>query len=351
MNENRNDNTNAVSIYGQEGLEDFPVLKAFQQYIDAEQSKARKRMVMLCVFFGFLMTVMIVVFLFMLRDAEAKNQALNDKILEIVIKDRDRQPVVVQPPAPAQNNAANDAAIKAMTDTLAALQKQMADQQTKMLEQQAKFEESRAKMAEEQIKAAAAAAAKAQEAAAAQKAAGPTKEQLAIQKQIDEDTAKLVKARALLKAEKEKIEAEKEKLRREEVERQRRRLYPEYYEKKAIEEKGAADKKQEPKNTPVRYFDAYDDDLDDDELDEITAPAATTKPKSKPAAKPATAPKPPAATPKKPAPPSQASTKPQTKPAAPKPTAPVEAKSAVSDRYVVPVEINGANSDWLIPTT
>ena len=219
MNENRNDNTNAVSIYGQEGLDDFPVLKAFQQYIDAEQSKARKRMIMLCLFFGFLMTIVIVVFMIMLREADARNQlllrdataqnqALNDKLVEFAMKERERQPVVVQPQAPA-HNPANDAAIKAMTDTLAALQKQMADQQTKMMEQQAKFEESRAKMAEEQIKAAAAAAAKAQEAAAAQKAAGPSREQLAIQKQIDEDTAKLVKARALLNAEKEKIEAEK----------------------------------------------------------------------------------------------------------------------------------------------
>ena len=59
MNENPAD-SNAISIYGQEGLDDFPVLKAFQQYIDAEQSKSRKRMIMLCVFFGFLMAVMIV---------------------------------------------------------------------------------------------------------------------------------------------------------------------------------------------------------------------------------------------------------------------------------------------------
>ena len=233
MNDNPTAN-NAVSIYGQEGLDDFPVLKAFQQYIDAEQSKARKRMIMLCLFFGFLMTIVIVVFMIMLREADARNQlllrdataqnqALNDKLVEFAMKERERQPVVVQPQALA-HNPANDAAIKAMTDTLAALQKQMADQQAKMIEQQAKLEESRAKMAEEQLKAVAAAAAKAQD------TTGPSKEQLALQKKIDEDTAKLVKARALLKAEKDKIDAEKEKLRREEVERQRRRLYPEYYE-------------------------------------------------------------------------------------------------------------------------
>ena len=146
MNENPAAN-NAVSIYGQEGLDDFPVLKAFQQYIDAEQSKARKRMIMLCLFFGFLMTIVIVVFMIMLREADARNQlllrdataqnqALNDKLVEFAMKERERQPVVVQPQAPAHNQA-NDAAIKAMTDTLAALQKQMADQQAKMIEQQA----------------------------------------------------------------------------------------------------------------------------------------------------------------------------------------------------------------------
>ena len=344
MNENPAD-SNAISIYGQEGLDDFPVLKAFQQYIDAEQSKSRKRMIMLCVFFGFLMSVMIVVFLFMLRDASARNQSLNDKLVEYVMKERERQPVVVQPPAPVQN-AANDAAIKAMTDTLAALQKQMADQQAKMIEQQAKLEENRAKMAEEQLKAVTAAAAKAQEAAAAQKV-GPSMEQLALQKQIDEDTAKLVKARALLKAEKDKIAAEKEKLRREEVERQRRRLYPEYYEKKDAEEKAAAEKpKQSPLDeldAPVSYFDAYDNELDDDELDDLV-PSAKPKAKAKPAAAPA---KRPAASPaKKPATPSTAAAKPQ-----PKPAAPAKPKAAASDRYVVPVEINGADSDWLIPTT
>ena len=35
---------NAVSVYSQDAMDDFPVLKAFQQYIDAEQAKARKRL-------------------------------------------------------------------------------------------------------------------------------------------------------------------------------------------------------------------------------------------------------------------------------------------------------------------
>ena len=48
MKDMRNDNSTepgfdqrAVSVYGAaDALDDFPVLKAFQQYIDAEQAKA-----------------------------------------------------------------------------------------------------------------------------------------------------------------------------------------------------------------------------------------------------------------------------------------------------------------------
>ena len=46
---------NAVSVYSQDAMDDFPVLKAFQQYIDAEQAKAQKRMTTLCIFFALLM--------------------------------------------------------------------------------------------------------------------------------------------------------------------------------------------------------------------------------------------------------------------------------------------------------
>ena len=55
--------TNAVSLFGQGGgPNDFPVLKAFQEYIDAEQAKARKRMLGLCVFFILLLVVIVVTF-------------------------------------------------------------------------------------------------------------------------------------------------------------------------------------------------------------------------------------------------------------------------------------------------
>ena len=47
---------NAVSVYGQtaDAMDEFPVLKAFQQYIDAEQAKARKRLISLGIFFAIL---------------------------------------------------------------------------------------------------------------------------------------------------------------------------------------------------------------------------------------------------------------------------------------------------------
>ena len=46
------ESSNAISLFGQAAnANDFPVLKAFQEYIDAEQSKARKRMLGLSIFF------------------------------------------------------------------------------------------------------------------------------------------------------------------------------------------------------------------------------------------------------------------------------------------------------------
>ena len=93
---------NAVSVYGQDSaLDDFPVLKAFQQYIDSEQAKARKRMLMLCTFFAFLMIVVMAVFVALLVSVSSRNQSLNDRLVEFAMKERDRpstSPVVVQPP-------------------------------------------------------------------------------------------------------------------------------------------------------------------------------------------------------------------------------------------------------------
>ena len=343
MNENQNGG-NAVSLYGQEGLDDFPVLKAFQQYIDAEQNKARKRMVALCVFFAFLMTVVITVFLVVLMNVNEKNQLLNDRLaeknqelndrlVEYVMKNNERQNVIVQPPAAASQN---DAALKAVADSLAAMQKQIADQQAKEFERQ-RAETERLRAEAEKQKA----------------PPPPTKEEIDRQKKIDAEAKKIARAAALLKAEKEKLAADKEKLRRQEVELHRRRLYPDYYGKQdADEAKKEKAKPQEP--VAVNYFDAYKDDEEaefdypksDDDIDNLidsiptpiqperqTEKRIAPKPVAKQAATPAPAP--------------------VTAPAPASAARPADAKRPTqnADHFNVPLEINGEAGDWLIPAT
>ena len=104
MSENNNQQ-NAVSIYGQEGLDDFPVLKAFQQYIDAEQAKSRKRMLELSIGFACILAVVVSIFLVVLGSLSTKNQNLNDKLLEYVMKDRDRLTAIVEQPVAAAKPA------------------------------------------------------------------------------------------------------------------------------------------------------------------------------------------------------------------------------------------------------
>ena len=260
--------TNAVSVYGQnDAMDDFPVLKAFQQYVDAEQAKAQKRMTTLCVFFSIILGIVVGVFVMLIMSmSDAKNDA-NEKLIQLMMQDRERQQhVVVQTPQPA---AQSEAAIKALTDTVTSLQKQLADQQIKMIE--------------EKQKAAEAAVKRAQEAAAeAAKPKPPSAEQLANQSEAD----KLAKAAADLRKQKEELANEKEKLRQREIEFQRRRLYPEYYEKPV--EKGVSGEKAPRKDTGKAYLATLDADEDDDEsLDEMlgTTDVASPSPK-KPSASP-----------------------------------------------------------------
>ena len=220
---------NAVRLYGEtDAMDDFPVLKAFQQYIDAEQAKARKRMLMLGVFFGALMIAVITVFVILLLSVSAKNQALNDRMFEFAMKERDRQPagsaVVVQPP---QDNSA----ILALTSKLEAMQKELAESREKA-----------AKAADEAERAR-------QEAA---KPKGPTPQELEIKR-----------LKALLEAEKEKQSAEREKQHQLEIEEYRRKHYPEFYEEKKPAK--PAVRKRAPKPEPE------EDDTDDllEEVDRI----------------------------------------------------------------------------------
>ena len=192
---------NAVSIYGQsDAMDDFPVLKAFQQYIDSEQAKARKRMLSLGIFFGVLMAIVIAVFVGLLLNFSSRNQALNDRLVEYVMKDRERMnaPVVVQPPVQQDNSA-----ILALTSKLEEMQRKLDAGRTK--EEDAKRQT--------EIETA--------------KPKGPTPEEIEI-KRLNALLAAEKEKRA---AEKARQEAEKERQRQIELEEYRRKHYPELYEK------------------------------------------------------------------------------------------------------------------------
>ena len=95
---------NAVSLFGSSGgVNDFPVLKAFQEYIDAEQAKARKRMFGLSIFFIVLLVVVVVTFTIIMTSVIGRNQALSDRLLDIALREKNSaQPVVnVQQPVPS----------------------------------------------------------------------------------------------------------------------------------------------------------------------------------------------------------------------------------------------------------
>lgn len=228
---------NAVSVYGQDGaMDDFPVLKAFQQYIDAEQNKARKRMVTLSIFFGVLICAVVAVFMVVLLEVSRRNQALNDKMVEYAMRERDRQAseaVAARQQNAAQEAASTAAAVKALTETLASMERRMEEQNAKTAQ------------------------------AVAQKAEEPSPGQIDRERKMRESEEKLIKARALLDAEKKMLEEEKERLRKEEVERQRRRLYPEYYGEApaAKPRQDAQPQQQAPSRQPRRQI--TDDDIAD----------------------------------------------------------------------------------------
>ena len=231
----------AVSIYGQDAMDDFPVLRAFQKYIDAEQSKAHKRMTTLCLFFALVLTLVVAVFVVLLVSVGKRDNALNDQLMQrnnelhdqlvqYMMKERDRPQVAAQP---------NDATIKAISETMSAFQKQMSEQQFRMAEQQTKILEQQARAAEERAKRA--------------EALSPANTVMEQAEKNRADEAKIQKAVALLKAEREKLAKEHEKLakdkeavRQREIELQRRKLYPEYYARQDAEKSAAKPAAEKP---------------------------------------------------------------------------------------------------------
>ena len=193
---------NPLSIVPADGSSnEFPVLKAFQEYIDAEQAKARKRMLGLSVFFIVLLLVVVVTFVLILTTMVNRNQALSDRLLDYALKDREKTTAQVVVPQPVAAPAQPTASQPSVQDILKPFFERLEREQAAMKE----LYEKRQKEYEKQQKEAEARAA-------------------ARDKAREEE---MRKARAEL--EKERARAQRENDRQAEIERHRRRLYPEYY--------------------------------------------------------------------------------------------------------------------------
>lgn len=224
---------NAVSVYGQnDAMDDFPVLKAFQQYVDAEQAKAQKRTTMLCIFFAVIMAIVVGVFVLLLLSISHRNDTLNDQVFQLLLKGRDSQmPLVIQQPQLA--NPSNDGAVKALSDAMAALQLQLAEQQSK-----AYAATSRAAKTDSGVE------------------QSPSRDQFVQERQNRAEAENLRRIRELLDSQRKELAAEKERLHQKEIELQRRKLYPELYD--ADGNMTTPKKRSAPPPVAVRYFDVDD---------------------------------------------------------------------------------------------
>jgi len=206
----RSDGT-ALSFIGQNAENDFPVLKAFQQYIDAEQAKARKRMLGLSIFFIMLLVAVVVTFTIVMMSVINRNQALSDRLLEIALRERPAQaaPVVVQQPAPQP--IVQPAPVQSRESEL----KPFLDKMETLVS---------------------AIVAKQQQQSIAPAPVVVTTGTPIPTIQPSTESVEAARMREELKKQKEELEAERarlkeaqEKLKQAEIEKHRRRLYPEYY--------------------------------------------------------------------------------------------------------------------------
>jgi len=178
---------NPLSLVPAEGnTTEFPVLKAFQEYIDAEQAKARKRMLGLSVFFIVLLSVVVVTFVLILTTVLNRNQSLSDRLLDYALKERDRAPAQVSMPVVQQSQPSADI-VKTLVERL----------EKEQAEMKAAFEK--------------------QKREAEEKAAAAERERTEELKRIQLELAT------------ERAKAKKEADKKAEIERHRRRLYPDYY--------------------------------------------------------------------------------------------------------------------------
>lgn len=215
----QNGGTTALRIFDQaNGMNDFPVLKAFQEYIEAEQARARKRTLGLSIFFIVLLIVVVVTFSVIMaavinRDQQSlqaiatRNQALSDKLLDIALRERTpaAQPVVnVQQPPAAVHPDTGAQAFKPVLDRLESLTEALKKQPAGTAPQPVPM---------------------VQPAAPQPLPAAVSPELEAARRQQDE----LARQRAAVAAERARLREEQEQLRRDRIEQHRRRLYPDYY--------------------------------------------------------------------------------------------------------------------------
>ena len=290
----QNGGTTALRIFDQaNGMNDFPVLKAFQEYIEAEQARARKRTLGLSIFFIVLLVVVVVTFSVIMaavinRDQQSlqaiatRNQALSDKLLDIALRERTpaAQPVVnVQQPPAAVHPDTGAQALKPVLDRLESLTEALKKQPAGTAPQPVPM---------------------IQPAAPQPLPAAVSPELEAARRQQDE----LARQRAAVAAERARLREEQEQLRRDRIEQHRRRLYPDYYAREDAQKTAAkvppppAKKKGTPtalpKPPPAAVVPAKPPVA---EPPSVPAPVAKPKPvaQPKPVAKPA-----PVATPPKP---------------------------------------------------
>lgn len=369
--------TNAVSLFGQSGgVNDFPVLKAFQEYIDAEQAKARKRMLGLSVFFILLLIVVVITFTLVITSVIARNQQLSDRLLDIALRDKtSAQPVVnVQSPAPTVESA-----------ELVRLREELRREKEEIKAEQAKRDEVRFNKLLDAI------SKPQQQPVAAPTPVVVTTSPSSVLQPAAAEAAELARLREELRREKEERQAEqakaKEEKRKAEIEAHRRRLYPEYYAQEDAR-KAASEAAAEPVRPvepprraapplpkakpvpapvqppqpqtraqklramkPVSYFDSSAP-AEDPELEELLKkrPAPQAKPPSKPAVNP-TPQQPTTAKPAAAARPAvqQPSTKPAPKPTAQPAATPAAQRPAQSEKKTETLAIGGAADGSSIP--
>lgn len=115
------------------GSDSFPVLKAFQDYLEAERQRARRRIVMLSTFFVSLMVIVVAAFLLVGIKIFGRMERTQDRLLEAALRQSVAAAQMASLPAPAPAAPAvaavppeMNAELRLLRDTLASLRREFA---------------------------------------------------------------------------------------------------------------------------------------------------------------------------------------------------------------------------------